>query len=131
VKGYRKRVIKRPAREHFVLYHWSPRKRREGILRNGLCPHKPGVLTQWKPPYVCFSDSPSLAWALSAEFARKKHFWDLWMVWSNQVEPYEMISNIVTEVGTCKPTEYRIYKRVPKSKIWFVGSRYGNRKGFR
>jgi len=45
--------------------------------------------------------------------------WDLWMVWSNKLEGYETLAL----GGDHKPTEYRVYHRIPKRDIWYVGSR--------
>ena len=64
----------------FILFHWSPVSRRKSIIRHGLCPGKPSRDKQWRPPYVCFSRSPSLAWALSAGFSERRGKWDLWQV---------------------------------------------------
>src|SRR4051812_34876131 len=68
-----------------LLYHWSPTQRRSSIRRRGLVPGSPSTDRLWYPPYVCFADSPSLAWALSGSTQRgQEHlFWDLWMMWSN------------------------------------------------
>jgi hypothetical protein len=105
----------------FILFHWSPIKRRKQIEHDGLCPGKPSRCGLWKPPYVCFSRSPSQAWGLSAMTTDKRDIWDLWMVWSIDVpRGYEILSTD----GSHKPTEYRVYDRIKKSKIWYVGSRF-------
>uniref|UniRef100_A0A6M3JF93 Uncharacterized protein n=1 Tax=viral metagenome TaxID=1070528 RepID=A0A6M3JF93_9ZZZZ len=44
---------------------------------------------------------------------------DLWMVWSNNLKGYETLSTD----GSGKPTEYRVYHRVFKRDIWYVGTR--------
>jgi len=109
----------------FPLYHWSPIKRRNGILKYGLCPGKKSRCGCWNPPYVCFSKSPSQAWGLSAMCSRDYGEWDLWMTWSSRLDGYEKLSTD----GTGTPTEYRVYHRVKKSSIWYVGSRaYKERK---
>jgi hypothetical protein len=69
----------------FLLFHWSPKSRRPGILRYGLCPNKLSRCRQWRPPYVCFCRNPSLAWACSAVMHGKPILWDLWMIWSSAV----------------------------------------------
>lgn len=109
-----------------ILYHWSPKSRRKSILRYGLCPGKLSRCGQWRPPYLCFSDSPSLAWACSAEFnwSKEKH-WDLWMMWSNVVDGgFEVLTLGRVRKYAHEPQEFRLYnERVPKSKIWHVGTR--------
>ncbi len=100
------------------LYHWSPVSRRESILRYGL---KPGSLSrcgQWKPPYVCFSDSPSLAWSLSGALADGTDAWDLWMMWSSVPTKLKRRRD-----GGKRVIEYRVFERVYKRDLWRVGSR--------
>jgi len=104
--------------EPFLLYHWSPTVRRRRITHDGLRPSCPSVGREWKPPYVCFSTSPSLAWALSGHFHPDVPTWDLWMVWSNVPSGYEVL---FFDDGS--PKEYRIYERLYKRDIWYVGSR--------
>lgn len=113
-------------RRPFPLYHWSPRDRRKSILRYGLCPNKKSKCGQWRPPYVCFSDSPSLAWGLSGEVSDILGEWDLWMVWSDSPSKYKTLSTTTNRSG--KPTEYRIYERLKKSQIWYVGSRMATKR---
>lgn len=100
----------------FILYHWSPISRRKQILKKGLCPGSKSRCGQWHPPYICFSDSPSFAWGASAVFSRESGEWDLWMVWTDRLEGYEKLPGN-------KPAEYRVYHRIPKRDIWFVGTR--------
>jgi hypothetical protein len=83
----------------------------------------PGKLSTdrlWKPPYVAFAPSPSLAWSLSAMTDRGKDYgsWDLWCIWSNVVNGMEMLP-----FDDGSPKEYRIYERIYKRDIWFVGCR--------
>src|SRR5574343_300047 len=49
----------------------SPVYRRKQILKRGLCPGSRSRCGQWKPPYICFSDSPSFAWGASAVFSKE------------------------------------------------------------
>lgn len=105
-------------RRPFPLYHWSPVERRASILRHGL---KPGQLSrdgEWRPPYVCFSDSPSLGWALSGAFSDKAGEWDLWMMWSNVPKRLKRRRDLGRG-----PTEYRVFEQVPKRSLWHVGVR--------
>lgn len=115
----RKRVYKRP----FLLYHWSPVERRNSILKKGLrISQKPeaSCLEDWCAPYICFSDSPSLAWALSARFLNKASEWDLWMCWSNAGPLGKPIGR---RDDLTFPTEYRVFENIPKKKLWLVGTR--------
>lgn len=105
---------------YLTLYHWSPRDRRKQILRYGL---KPGVKSRdglWKPPYVCLSDRPSLAWSLSGGMRSvpKGTTWDLWEVWLGGVRGYEVIPR---DDGS--PKEYRVYERIYKRDMWWAGER--------
>ena len=47
------------------------------------------------------------------------------MVWSNNLDGYELLppfrNNLVRE--------YRVYHRIKKSRIWYVGSRMYEKKG--
>lgn len=107
----------------FLLYHWSPKDRRKSIEHYGL---RPGHLSTdhiWRPPVVCFAESPSLAWSLSADTGRgRQHqFWDLWMVWSSTLLESGGYEIIPMDDGT--PREYRFYFRVWKRDLWYVGTR--------
>lgn len=101
----------------FLLYHWSPSTRRKQIIRYGLCPGKPSVDKAWHPPYVCLADSPSLAWSLSGQMRRNKAIpeWDLWMVWSNQVNHRSHRES--------RPKEFRVHERIYKRDLWLIGTR--------
>lgn len=105
--------MKRP----FILYHWSPASRRKSIMRNGLIPGKKPVQSSQAFPYLCWSDSPSLAWALSGVYDNTGQEWDLWMTWSNRLGKLEKRRDLGF------PTEYRNFQRVPKKDMWLVGSR--------
>jgi len=105
----------------FLLYHWSPVERRPQIQRRGLRPKALSRCGQWNAPYVCFSDSPSLAWILSAGMTDAPGEWDLWMVWSNV--PSKLKRRTDLENGHGRPTEFRVHEPIPKSKLWHVGVR--------
>ena len=102
----------------FLLYHWSPIERRSRIKRYGMLPGSHSVTKEWKPPYTCWSDSPSLAWALSGMMHGKGREWDLWTMWSNVPKGYELLT-----FDDGEPKEYRVYERVFKRDIWYVGTR--------
>lgn len=105
----------------FILYHWSPRNRRDGIKRRGLkigsrhAVHSPG----WKATYLCFSDSPSWAWAHSGQTSHEPGEWDLWMVWSHDLPARAKRSD--SQPGM--PTEYRCFGDVAKGKMWYLATR--------
>ncbi len=107
----------------FILYHWSPASRRKSILKHGLCPKKVSRCGQWRPPYLCFSDSPSYAWSASAALSDQPEEWDLWMVWSSALKGG--VERLYLGTNDKRgPAEFRLYdQRVPKRLIWFVGSR--------
>lgn len=107
-----------PNKRTIILYHWSPRSRRESILKQGLCPNKLSKDKEWRPPYICFSASPSLSWGLSGSMSDIYGEWDLWMVYSSSLTKYKTSNN-----GN---REYRVYERIPKRKVWYVGSRIRN-----
>lgn len=102
-----------------MLYHWSPSKNRSSIKKYGLVPGRRSVDGCWRPPYICFSRFPTAAWALSAVH-NKPQSWDLWCCWSDRVGSYKTLGQGKTHWWL---TEYRISRRIPKGKLWFVGTR--------
>ena len=119
-------MSKRP----FLLYHWSPTDRRKSILHDGLCPGKRGNINgnelvdeNYRADCVCFTQSPSSSWALSPAIVgqRTKNAcsWDLWMVWSTSAD----FKKEPKVNDGWQMREYRSMERIPKSKIWLVGTR--------
>jgi hypothetical protein len=106
-----------------LLYHWSPTDRRGQINKYGFRPSMRSVDGLWKPPYVCFSDSPSLAWGLSGAFHPEIHSWDLWMTDTTCVSGYETIMFDRDRTEPERVKEYRIYERIFKRDIWYVATR--------
>lgn len=111
------------AKRPFPLYHWSPRERRNSILKHGLVPNKLSKDKEWRPPYICFSKTPSLAWSLSGMMSDIYGEWDLWMIWSSLVE-YKTLNYL----NSHHTIEYRIFHRVYKKDVWYVGSRINDPK---
>lgn len=107
----------------FPLFHWSPSERRKGIIRRGMDIGRWSVKRDWKPPLTCWASNPHLAWRLSGDVHRDIDSWDLWMTWSDDVSGYEQIIDYVKDSSDSYVKEYRIYERIPKSKLWFVGTR--------
>ena len=107
-----------------MLYHWSPVARRASILRHGLCPRKKSwSIDQWRPPYLCFSRTPSMAWGQSAVHSGKTGAWDLWCVWSSQIGPYATVNPSKTPRKDWHTTEYRSFRRISIRHVWHVGVR--------
>lgn len=104
-----------------ALFHWAPVGRRKQILRHGLVPGRRSTTCTSKFNVVCFADSPSWAWALSAEMKWTPNGqWDLWqtaldLLTDPIILPGENRASGIYEVRT----EHRVYKR----DIWYVGSR--------
>lgn len=110
------------------LYHWSPTTNRASIKKRGLVPGRPSLQGYWRPPYVAFADEPMLAWKLSGAMFPEIAEWDLWMV------DYERSTLGGYEIGLdhglngrgqleAYVKEYRVYCRVYKRDLQYVGSR--------
>ena len=110
-------------RRPFLLFHWSPKARRAGILRHGLCPGKASATNEWRAPHVCYCKYPSSAWALSATHSRRKGSWDLWCTWSDYVGKYTTCNGAKDARASWWLTEYRSTVRVPTRRLWLVGTR--------
>lgn len=104
---------------YFLLYHWSPVSRRKSILKHGLVPWKRAVTNIYRAPYVCFCRTPNMAWALSA-MQHGPGKWDLWCVWSHHVGSYTTRRQNGPQWWK---REYRVPRRIPKSRLWYVGTR--------
>lgn len=106
-----------------LLFHWSPTSRRRSIIRHGLRPGHWSTDRAWKPDTIAYAESPSLAWALSAmtNRGRAHHSWDLWAVWFSLLPDPVEINPADDEADRVK--EWRTRGRVPKSALWFVGTR--------
>lgn len=104
-----------------LLYHWAPIERRPSIQRRGLVPGSRSRDRLWRPPYVCFSDSPSLAWALSGGMpGNRGTTWDLWMTDTDRLDGYEAL---FFDDEPERMKEARVYHRVYKRDLWHVGTR--------
>lgn len=110
-------------KEPFPLYHWSPSDRRRAINRRGLVPGSHSVDREWRPPYICLSDTPSLAYALSIDFHPEILSWDLWMVWSDRPKGKEAIYDTYADTGRAYVKEWRVYERIYKRDVWYVATR--------
>lgn len=97
-----------------LLYHWSPRARRESIQLQGLVPGSLSTDEVWNPPYVCFARSPSRGWGLSGMTARGEQHeeWDLWMC--------ELDEQLLEEL---EGKEWRARTAVSPELLWYVATR--------
>lgn len=108
------------------LFHWSPSRNRNRIRHDGLKTGVKSLQGDWRPPYVCFSDDPILAWYLSGEMWPDIKEWDLWMCHvpsQTSFDHWEIILDTYYQTGRHYVKEYRIYTRVFKRDLHYVGSR--------
>lgn len=109
-----------------LIFHWSPTTNRNSIKRRGLDIHRKTLQGDWRPPYVCFSDDPWLAWVLSGRMWPEIKSWDLWMCNLNiqdSFQGYELILDTFPDTGRRYTKEYRIYSRVFKRDLTYIGTR--------
>jgi hypothetical protein len=97
----------------FCLYHWSPVRNRGQIKRYGLRPLMWSRDREWKPPYICFSENPALAWQLSGHDDGPQD-WDLWMTYSDVASGMEAITDTYPDTGITYVKEWRVYERIYK-----------------
>lgn len=126
VSGIPKNKLPPIPERDICVYHWSPSKNRKQIERYGLRVGMKTLQGDWRPPYVCFSDDPVIAWALSGAMWPSIEEWDLWMV---NVEDqtsftgWEMILDTWYNTGRRFIKEYRVYTRVYKRDLHYIGTR--------
>ena len=123
--GPRTNLPKKPELD-LVLYHWSPTTNRNSINKIGLNIGRPTLQGNWRPPYVCFSDEPNLAWALSGRMWPDIPSWDLWMLHTpsqTSFGGYEIIFDTYRNSTRHYVKEYRIYSRVFKRDLIYVATR--------
>lgn len=103
-----------------ILYHWSPTERYSSIKHDGLVPGKLSTDRLWRPPVICLSSDPWAAWWLSGKTSRGQatHEWDLWLVYTHEIMGWEIIP-----YDDGEPREYRVYERIYKRNIHFLGRR--------
>lgn len=77
----------------------------------------------WRPPFVCFSDEPILAWTLSGRLYPEIKQWDLWMVFASDVGDFEVILEMSRHTGKHYVKEYRVYHRIYKRDVYYIASR--------
>lgn len=109
-----------------VLYHWSPTSNRRSINKIGLVPGRLTLQGDWRPPYIAFADEPRLGWMLSGRMYPEIKSWDLWMVYhafQTSYKGYEIITDTYRDNGRHFVKEYRIYTRVYKRDLDYIGTR--------
>lgn len=112
------------------IYHWSPRDRLPRIKRLGLMPgmRSPRLSQdvpedadiqgwwQWRAPYVCFSTTPATAWNYALVIRGVTYdLWEAYLKPSDEVYVMPMWGDAIQEV--------RVYNRILKSRLNFVGER--------
>ena len=101
------------------LFHWSPSSRRAAITRRGLRVNSRPTTDSVRWDRICLSLSPSHAWVHSAAVSGERgEQWDLWQVSLNHDDHVDVMPFFGNRVG-----EIRVHNSIPKSRIWFVGSR--------
>lgn len=107
------------------LYHWSPRERRKSIERRGLQPGSRSLQGAWRPPYIALSRDPIMAWTLVLRKGETDHLttWDLWSVSVYDLAHYEMLYDHYPDTGRQFIHEVRVYDRIYKRDLNWVGER--------
>lgn len=107
----------------FPLFHWSPTTRRNQIMHYGMRISMRSVDGLWRPPYTCWATDPNMAWQLSGAIHPEVPQWDLWETWSDVPSGAEALVDCRRDNGEYYVKEYRIYERIWKRNLWFVGTR--------
>lgn len=104
-----------------MWFHWSPIERRKSIEKVGLVPGHLSRDGLWRPPYVCLSQRPSMAWGLSGGMDREggPAGYDLWQVDLSEQTGFEILFDDRDQ----SVKEARVYERVFKRNLWYVGTR--------
>lgn len=101
------------------LFHWAPTIRRAAIQKRGLRIGSRPVTNCFRADCLCFSQSPSQAWVLSAgALGERGQEWDCWQVSldvTDEVEVRPFYGNRIEEL--------RVRNHIPKSRIWLIGTR--------
>lgn len=115
-----------PPELELCLYHWSPNSNRASIEKQGLVPGRLSLDKLWRPPYVAFADEAATAWNLSGRIHPEIEIWDLWMVntfHADSIKGWELILDTYASTGRHYRKEYRIYSRIFKRDLTYIGSR--------
>jgi hypothetical protein len=102
-----------------TLYHWSPKRRRESILENGLKVMQEAHGTEAAFPWVCCGTTPSSAWGLlPGSLKTNEAVMDLWQV---QVEDEDKLDILTWSAPMIR--EVRIQHGLPVDRLWWVAER--------
>lgn len=102
------------------LFHWSPRDRRETILREGLRPFSGPTCGADPLPYVCLGSTPRGAWALSGDtdWGHEQEDWDLWQVTLADTDEVRVRAEYGPRIW-----EVKVHNVIPPDRMWWVGER--------
>lgn len=103
-----------------ALYHWSPRPRRDAILKQGLVPGSESTNAGSTVAYICLGTSPRGAWMLSGdlEWAQEVEDWDLWQVWLVDMDEVRIRPNYGPRID-----EVKVHNVIPPDRVWWAGER--------
>lgn len=110
-------------KDGFPLYHWSPSRNHKQINRYGMRISMWSHDRIWRPPYSCWADDVKLAWILSGKIHPEVESWDLWQTYSDVPKGAELCVDYSPNKPGHYVKEYRIYERIYKRDLWYVGSR--------
>jgi hypothetical protein len=107
------------------LFHWAPTNRRQAIARRGLRINSSPTINSDRSGYLCFSQSPSQAWILSAALGQCGEEWDCWQVSldHDEVHVRPFFGNRIEEI--------RVHNHIPKARCWLIGTRIVPARGRR
>lgn len=103
-----------------AMYHWSPKRHRRSILRDGLKVMSESERGIPEFPWICLAPTPSAAWGyLPASMTSEDNLpLDLWMV---RLGDYTRTQIITTDgPNIC---EVRAFQSIPPDRIWWVAER--------
>jgi hypothetical protein len=111
-----------------MVYHWSPRKNRDAILKDGIkilmseleyenpVTGKPEV---WNPPYICTSPDPETALVyVEPTFDGEVPALDLYQVWILETDKV-----VFRNDGTNRIIEVRVKNTIPPDRIRYIATR--------
>jgi hypothetical protein len=109
------------------LFHWAPAARRDAITDRGLHVSSDPATNTVRARYLCLSQTPSQAWALSADACGEPgEEWDCWQVTldrGDEVHVRAFWGNRIEEI--------QVHNDIPMSRLWLVGTRWVPRAGGR
>lgn len=103
-----------------ILYHWSPKRHRESILRDGLRIMEPcSDGTNARFPWICLATTPSSALGLMPfDEGDLEEPLDLWQVQLDDGDHLSIRGDFSPYVR-----EVRVMHGLPADRVWWVGER--------